>query len=163
MKSLYFAIWVFGLMLLAPNVSPANFADDFEDGVINGSLWDVGGEKRSWQVHPPGDGNWNYSHEEIMAADGYLKTRVWGPMSANTYGANAWVRTVYNFNDGQPYAINFTWEADVVDYHFNKYLIQITNGYIPSEASFHWTDDPVPGTTNLLWGTDSQGNPKNFA
>lgn len=133
-------------------------SDNFEDGIIDTQLWVVGAEKWGWQVHPPGDGDWNYSHGEIMNPDdGYLSTRVWGPVSANTYGADAWVRTVYNFNDGQSYIINFTWEADVVDYHYNHYLIQITDGYIPDEATFHWVSDPIPGTTNLLWTMTNHG------
>jgi len=74
------------------------WSDDYDDGVIDTSLWVFGGGKRGWQQRPPGDGNWNYSHEEVVdPTDGYLKARVWGPRSGNTYGAEAWVRTFYNF------------------------------------------------------------------
>jgi len=159
MSKLYLITFICGLLLLGSNISVADFSDDFEDGIKDTQLWVWGAEKWGWQVHPPGDGNWDYSHEEIMATDGYLQTRVWGPMSGNTYGADAWVRTKHDYNDGQSYTINFTWEADVVDYHVNHYLIQITDGYIPDQDDFHWPSRPAPGTTNLLWGADEHGNP----
>lgn len=126
--------------------------DNFEDGVINDSLWKWGGEKWGWQKHPPGDGNWEISHQEVVdPTDGYLKMRVKGPPSGNTYGAEAWVRTKHNFNDGNFWTINFTWEPDFDDWHCNSYYIQITDGYIPSVDDFHWPSRDYPGTENLLW------------
>ncbi|MGD8787000.1 MAG: hypothetical protein PVJ60_06220, partial [Phycisphaerales bacterium] len=146
--------------MFAPSTSVANFSDDFEDGVIDTSLWVLGGEKRSYLGVP--SGSWDYSHEEIDSADGYLQTRVWGPTSGNTYGHDAWVRTTYNFNDGKPYLINFTWEADVVGEGWvDFYFIQVTNGYTPANANYNWPIvDPPAGTTDLLWH-DSSGDSVN--
>lgn len=137
------------------------FSDDFEDGAINTSLWATGGAKRGPNPsYPIGVGNWQYSHQEIMdPIDGYMSVRVWGPTSGITYGADAWIRTVYNFNDGQSHVINFTWEADVNDTHHNHYLIQITDGYVHDRGWLHWPSEDYPGTANLLWGTSPSGDP----
>jgi len=147
------------------------FSDDFEDGVIDTSLWSVGGGARGWsQYGPIGSGPWSYSNQEITdPTDGYLKCRVWGPGTANTYGAEAWVRTAYDFNKGQTYLINFTWEPDFLDFHYNYYYIQITDGYIAPVGDLHWpnryppvppiTEDDLAGTQDLLWHTDPVAGP----
>jgi len=140
-----------GSFPLSPNY-PTH--DDFEDGVIDPELWITGGEKRAWhETQPPGLGNWSYTVQEISASDGYLQMRVWGPTSANTYGAEAWVQTAYNFNDGYDHLINFTWEADVVILtHYDHYYIQVTDGWIPYYGSVHWPrNQPHPGTVDFLW------------
>lgn len=140
---------MFTSMLFAANLSGSSFSDNFEDGVIDTSLWVVGGDKRSYLNQPAGD--WQCSHEEIIDPDGYLQSRVWGPASGNTYGHDVWVRSTYNFNDGQSYCINFTWEPFTdgwVDFHY----IQITDGYTPQNANYNWArENPPVGTTDLLW------------
>jgi hypothetical protein len=109
--------------------------------VLDRGLWVTGGGIRGWREDAPlGDGNWNFSHDQIMdTTDGYLRIRVWGPRSANTYGAEAWVRTVQDFNDGRSHTINFTWEArPTIAGHFDYYFIQITDGFIPAQGDLHW-------------------------
>ncbi len=140
-------------------------ADDFEDDSINGELWVVGGQKRG-----PGIGwdnsvsQWEISHVETAYhegdPDGFLQMRVYGPTSGNTYGADAWIRTAYDFNDGKSHLINFVWEPEYVDNHFNSYYIQVTDGYTSPDHGLHWNDADVrPETANLLWMADSGGNP----
>jgi len=155
-KSMFILIVVMAVSSIANG-----FSDDFEDGLIDTSLWVYGADKRGWQTDiPPGVGNWNYSHEEIVdATDGYLSMHVWGPTSGNTYGAEAWVRTSKDFNDGKDYLINFTWEAVVGEpAHYDRYYIQITDGYIPYYGDIHWPSinrqNPV-GTVNFLVDTDN--------
>lgn len=136
-------------------------SDDFEDGVIDSSLWAIGGAKRGWDLSNPSDtGSWNYSHEEITdPIDGYLNMRVWGPTSGNTYGAEAWVRTNTDFNDGINHIINFTWEPEFIDYHYNTYFIQVTDGYISPENTLHWAlGSDYAGTVNLLREENLQGD-----
>ena len=73
------------------------------------------------------------------ATKGHLRIRVWGPRSANTYGAEAWVRSVQDFHDGRPHTINFTWEArPTIMGHGDYYFIQVTDGFIPARGDFHW-------------------------
>lgn len=128
-------------------------ADNFDDGVIDFDLWVVGGAARSYQEVPPDVGSWQYTWGETVANDGYLWLRVAGPTSGFTYGAEAWVRSRYDFNDGRDHIINFRWSAEVViPGHFDLYYIQITDGYIPVAASVHWPNAPDAGTTDLLWG-----------
>ena len=133
-------------------------SDDFEDGVINKDNWVVGGAARGWlQSAPIGDGNWSYSHEEIQGPDGYLSARVFGPASERTYGAEAWVRTRYNFNDGKAYRISFKWEANpVLQGHQDFYYIQVTDGFVPPRGDVHWLSrrPPLPPITQAdLAGT----------
>jgi len=133
-------------------VDETSTTDDFEDGVIDTTLWVVDGENRG--CGPPcgsNTGDWNYTHQEITdPIDGYLELHVWGPASGNTYGAEAWVRTSHDFNDGSNYTINFTWEPDFDESHYNYYFIQVTDGYISSENNLHWNLESYPGTCNLL-------------
>ena len=79
-----------------------------------------------------------------------------GPYTGITYGAEAWIRTTYDYNDGDWYMLNFKWKAELGEDHFNQYLVQITDGYIPATAPFHWQhDEPRPPelapTVDLLW------------
>jgi serine/threonine protein kinase len=138
------------------------FLDDFDDGFINSSLWKVGGGTRGWQSNDPiGSGGWSFSHQEIIATDGYLNAKVWGPTSDSSSGAEAWIQSNYNFNDGKNYLLNFTWEPTFTDFHYNHYFIQITNGFIPKRGDAHWseryppnppiTEADIVGTMNLLW------------
>jgi len=158
--------YIDNVVLSVPGETPSAFLDDFEDGVIDTSLWVVGGRNVSWSPSDPG--SWTWSHDEVISdpgdPDGYLRLRVKGPGSGNSYGAIAWLRTTYNFNDGRDYTLNFTWKADVEDSHCNRHYIQVTDGYIPSFQEFHgwYFDSPNPGmdgTIDLLWEIDSQGNP----
>ncbi len=138
----------------APPESPCGFSDDFEDSVIDTSLWIIGGRKTSWSVSYPG--SWTWSHDEITdPVDGYLRSRVQGLGSGNSYGAVSWVHTVYNFNDGNEYTLNFTWKADVSDDWVNTYYIQVTDGYVYSfdENPGGWFR--TEGTADLLKGPDA--------
>ena len=137
-------------------LSEDDVCDDFEDGVIDPNMWVLGGSKRG--CGPPCGGNtgsWDISHNEIIdPSDGYLEMRVWGPSSGNTYGAEAWVRTSYDFNDGENHTINFTWEPDFADFHYNYFFIQVTDGYVSPVNNLHWNLDSYPGTVNLLRNTN---------
>ncbi len=163
MKKTILLFFLLGLQFIVSSVfgDPILY-DDFEDGVIDTGLWVVGGAKRGWsESQGTGIGNWSYSWEEIIdLSDGYLSGRVWGPTSGNTYGAEAWVRTVYNFNDGKSYLVNFTWEAEIgIGQHYDYYYIQITDGYIPELGSVHWPMNQHPtGTVDLLCHDDGSGN-----
>jgi hypothetical protein len=164
--------WLIFRMTISPPEPPvppptAGLSDDFEDGVIKTSLWTVGGGARGTRADDPiGSGDWQYKHQEVIhPGDGYLQAKVWGRTSANTYGAEVWIQTVHNFNDGRTYTINFVWEPEFLDYHYNYYFIQITDGYIPRLADVHWPErrPPLPpvteadlsGTKDLLWETRS--------
>ena len=117
-----FAMIVYVMAVVNVASATTVFSDDFEDGVINSTLWVTGGVRNSYLSQPAGD--WQAS---LTETGGSLQTKVWGPASGGTYGHDAWVRTTYNFNDGQEYKINFTWEPltdNWVDYQF----IQITDG-----------------------------------
>jgi hypothetical protein len=155
MKKLHFFTLAVVMFIFVQTFSAAS--DDFEDGVIDGSKWIYGGEKRGYDGSP--SGSWQWSHQEITdSSDGYLRAHVWGPYTGNTYGAEAWIRTTQNFNDGGNYVINFTWKPDFADTHHNQYRVQITDGYIPAGVPFHWQDDEMVGTTNLLWQQTQTGD-----
>ena len=160
MRTSYLITFICGLLLLVADVSVADFSDDFEDGVIDTSMWAFGGQKRSYLQMPAG--SWDWSREEITNTDGYLQVRVYGPTSGVTYGHDAWIRTKHDFNDGKSYLVNFTWEAEVVGEGWvDFYFIQITDGYTPANANYNWPIvNPPAGTTDLLWH-DSGGNPVN--
>ena len=170
MKTLWLTLIVLGLAVAScQNRVPGSRAavissDAFEDGAIDGSLWVVGGGARgTWRDSPIGSGHWQYSNEEVVADDGYLQARVWGPASGNTYGAEAWVRTSTNFNDGKNHVIDFAWEPVFADSHHNAYYIQITDGFSPAVGDLHWpqrrpplspiTESDLSGTSDLLWCT----------
>ncbi len=143
-------------ILVFPFSINAAINDNFEDGIIDTNLWVVGGGQT---------GGWNYNNEEIIdASDGYLNMHVWGPTSGNTFGAEAWMRTTYDFNDGSNYLLNFSWEPAFADPHDNMYFIQVTDGYTPTpeEHLFGWARNfDYPGTANLLrqdrWGGNYPG------
>lgn len=147
----YIAIW--------KNGPYYNIYDALDDGVINPELWVAGGQSRGWDISNPSDvGAWNHSQEEIVdPSDGYIDLNVSGPTSGNTYGAESWVRTLKNFNDGNTYLLPIKWEPLVNDTHYNKFFIQITDGFISSDNNLHWNNDNYPGTVNLLKDSDSNG------
>jgi len=172
-KSLVVAMVV---VALNPFVWPGSanadpFLDDFEDGAINYSLWDIVGGARGWRTTDPiGAGPWSWSVAEVDTSDGYLSANVYGPATGLTYGAEAWIQTDYNYNDGQIHLIDFTWGATVLDSHHNHYMIQVTDGYIPSQGDLHWVErrPPLPpiteadlaGTTDLLLSQYPDGTPR---
>jgi hypothetical protein len=163
MKKLHFLMLAAVLVFVQP--LSATSTDDFEDGVIDTSKWVVGGQNRGYDGSP--SGSWQWSHDEIVdSTDGYLRAHVWGPYTGNTYGAEAWIRTTQNFHDGGNYVINFTWQPDFADAHGNGYFVQITDGYIPTDAPFHWQEvedgGEVPGTTDLLWTQTQTGDWINY-
>jgi hypothetical protein len=159
------------LTLVMPTNSPAacvTFGDDFEDGVINNSLWTVGSAARGpSQSDPKGTGTWNYEIKEVPGPpDGHLNMHVWGPTSGISYGAESWVRTNYNFNNGcEKCVINFTWEPKFADPHYNVYYIQITDQEdTPEYGSIHWPrwePEGIPGTEDLLWDVHTSQEPAN--
>ena len=121
--------------------------DDFEDGVIDSSLWSWGGARRGMEF---GGGSWQWSHEEVVSTNGYLSIRVWGPTSGGTYGGEGWVRTKYDYNDGFGHVIDFQWEAEVNAWHCDYFAIHVTDGTIPGTSNVHWLDlDDEAGWTTL--------------
>ena len=150
------------LLAITACVVPSVWAapvDSFNDGVIDSSQWVTGGAKRGWQNANTGDtGSWTYSVNEtlIPGGDGYANMHVSGPGSSGTYGAEAWIMSTYDFNDGLGHLVNFTWEP-IIDGHYDKYFIQLTDGYISTIDSLHWDEsDPAVGdhTTDFLWFTN---------
>lgn len=150
------AITALLVSVISPGLLPgATFSDDFEDGIIASDLWVYGGTRRGYPSDPFG-GDWSYSHTE---ENGQLRSRVWGPDSGLTFGAEAWVMTVNNYNDGQAHLINFNWQPQFNDPHYNSYFIQITDGFIsdtgtPSAPTLHWNHADWAGTANLLTTTN---------
>lgn len=157
MRRSIFVLAVFALLSDAGQVRGTPFEDNFDDGSIDGSLWVYGGTRNSYHGAP--DGSWTYSHQE---SGDNLQMRVQGPASGVTYGAGAWIRTAYDYNDGQSHLINFAWEPEYMDDHFNCYSIQVSDGDTSYMGYSHWAWDPnLPapaGTTDLLWRTDSVGD-----
>ena len=150
-------MFVVASLMSSPGLAPAQstWCDDFEDGVIDSNLWVWGGALRA---APSGNG-WQWSHEEIIDTDGYLKMRVWGPTSGISHGAEAWVRTQYDYNDGLNYIINFRWGADVNDSHVDLYAVQIADGTIPGGTDPFWYGagpGPIDGAgwKNLYFQSD---------
>jgi len=138
------------ILLLTVPTNATLLYDDFEDGSINSSIWEYGGQRRGYNGSPAG--SWLWSHNEIVdPSGGYLRAHVSGPYTGNTYGAEAWIRTKHNFNNGQDYSINFSWQPDFAETHCNQYYLQISDGYIPGNVPFHWQEDGEPGTTDLLY------------
>ncbi|MFA6134301.1 MAG: PEP-CTERM sorting domain-containing protein [Phycisphaerae bacterium] len=163
---LHFCIVIL-LALSGPLFAGGSFSDSFNDNSLDTSHWVVGGGARgTWTSDMLGTGPWTAWQTEGYTAgnpDGRLQLGVQGPGSGNTFGGEAWVRTSHNYNDGNAYLMNFTWQAEVVDWHFNHYHIQITDGYIADPENNHWIDErPDAGTTDLLWGTNSHGDPVRY-
>ena len=162
------AVVVLALVSLAH--AGGDFSDDFEDGSIDPGNWVTGGERRAYYGAP--GGSWTWSHNETVYdggdSDGYLQMGVAGPYTGNTYGAEAWIRTSYDYNDGGWHMANFKWKAEFYDGsvnpHCNQYYIQVTDGYIPPDAYVHWgwnqtAWDSIPelaATVNLLWDYNSE-------
>ena len=141
-----------------PGWVSAQVSDDFEDGMLGSGEWVTGGRRISYT--PTDQGDWNWSCSEI---DGYPQMHLMGPASANSYGAAAWMRGTYNFNDGHYYTQNFSWNVEVPERAFFL-LVQITDGdNIPTFEESHWTNDwlfqDYPGTYNLLPSWDGESFP----
>ncbi len=131
--------------------------DDFEDGTIDNALWDVGGNPD----RGIGGGQWQFEHVEV---NGYLGTHVFGPTSGNSHGAEAWVKTDFDYHNGQAHMINFEWGAQVNASHVDQYAIQITDGTIPDGTDVFWFgssggETDGTGWTNLYFrnGQPNQG------
>lgn len=135
-----------GLVVLMVGVCAGTawgWSDDFENGSIDSSRWVTHGHK--FGAYGVDTGDWQYSVSEVASTDGYLQARVWGPTSGITYGAEAWVRTVQDFNDGTPWLINFTWET-TVGYapHYDGFVVHITDGSDPVDNAFYWVFQEYP-------------------
>ena len=132
-----------------PGWVSAQVSDEAEDGMIGSGEWVVGGRRISYT--PSDQGDWSWSCSEI---DGHPQMHLAGPESGNSYGAVAWMRGTYDFNDGQYYTQNFTWNVEVPERALSL-LVQITDGdNIPTFEESHWINDWLfqdhPGTYNLL-------------
>ena len=100
------------LMSLLPCQTLAeSLSDHFDDGVIDSNMWVTHGYELG--VGGIGSGSWQHSISEGTAMEPGLQERVWGPTSANSYGAEAWVLSKKDLNDGQNWLINFTWGTTV--------------------------------------------------
>jgi len=121
------------------------FNDNFSDASIDPSLWVSGGINRGNSSSP--GGGWTSTQTESGST---LELNVQGPSSGGTNGADAWLRTTYDYNDTRQHLINFSWQPLITENHFNPYQIQLTDGFIPASAGVHWFDAIIPGTTNLL-------------
>ncbi len=119
--------------------------DDFDDGSIDPSLWEVGGSNDIGF-----GGLYSFSHQEVTDTDGYLELRIDGPATSGTYGAFVWARTTYDYNDNMDHIVNFRWEADVNADHINGYMISFTDGTAPTPDYSDWHGD--------MWQTDSAAN-----
>ncbi len=126
---------------------PSSFCDDFGDGVIDTRYWVVGGARRG--IGGFGAGSWQWSHEEIGGDDGALRMRVWGPESGLTYGADAWVRTRRDFNDGADHRIEFTWGSTISAWHIDAFAVEIANGLVPNDNNLWWFLSDAPGLKTL--------------
>ena len=123
MRTIWY-VFVFASVFAFAEIAMSDvFSDYFEDGSIDTNLWVVGGGSRAGNESPIGSGCWYYSHQEVVDTDGYLNARVWGREAGRTRGAEAWVMTTYNFNDGEDYLLNFSWEPAFDDPHFNIYFL----------------------------------------
>ncbi|MGA2032516.1 MAG: autotransporter-associated beta strand repeat-containing protein [Thermoguttaceae bacterium] len=157
-----FVIVAFVALLLTVGVCPPLFAigfsDNFSEGVIDSSLWVTHGYYGG--IGGVGAGSWQYSISEGTpgAPLGYLQARVWGPTSGNTFGAEARVRTTYNFNDGSSWLVNFSWATNIVDTHDADFVVGLTDGNDPDDCHFDWlvNDTSHPGTSKL-WRNSLNG------
>ncbi len=122
-------VFVIAVVILACTSGATSITDDFEDGSINTSLWNTGGWR--FGIGGLGSGGYSWSNTEVVATDGYLDVNIQGPQSGFTYGAYAYVQSVYNYNDGDNHLINFNWGADVNANHIDFYGIQISPGIVP--------------------------------
>ncbi len=140
--------------LFISSTTAAPISDDFEDGNVDSSKWVTHGYKGG--VGGVGTGDWQYSLSEIMATDGYFQARVWGPTSGNSYGAEAWIRSSKNFNDGQMWSINFTWETTIGHTpHCDSFVIEVTDGSYTDNCDLSWTARPAPPGHVYLWNAET--------
>lgn len=123
--------------------------DDFADSAIDTGLWRVVGRRGG--APGLGTGSWKYSFTEGGSPDGYLEARVWGPASGISYWGEASARTLYDFNDGRRWLINFTWEARVsTGRHVDVFAFQVTDGGFPNSGNGFWMlNGDLPGTVTL--------------
>jgi hypothetical protein len=124
----------FPQFFLAPEPS-----DDFQDGVLHTGRWAVGGSKRG--VGGFGGGSWIWSVEESQGA---VQARVAGPASGGTYGADAWLRSRYDYNDGANHLIEFTWGFAANATHVDIFAIQFATTEIPENSNVFWMCDNKP-------------------
>lgn len=157
---LFTLLVVSGLQLLIWGMSAfgGDFSDTFDDGVLNPALWESGGSRRG--VGGYGSGNWQYSCEEISAPDGFARLRVFGPTSANTYGADSWLTTTCDYNDGKNHVINFRWGVSLNDNHINAFAVQITDGTVPVNSSINWFFSDTAATKSLILTASHLGLPE---
>jgi hypothetical protein len=153
MSSLLVKLFTGTVLLLAlagQAQSPPSFNDDFENGVLDSGLWVWDGAQRGFGSGA--NGPWYWSHTE---SSGRLELRVWGPATADTYGSEAWIRTQFNYNNGQNHLINFTWGASVNASHIDAFAIQIANGDVHEGSFYPWyfTDS---ATNKNLYLVESQ-------
>ena len=142
------------------------YQDDFEDGVIDTNLWVVGGSKGGYTGCNSGGGQWY--NEEIIAADGYLQARATLPTSANSYGSQAWTRTVHDFNDGKNWVINFKWEPDIQtvgQWHNDFHFIEITDDKANCQncICINPPGDNPPGTVRLYYSNAQDFSPTTWS
>jgi hypothetical protein len=116
--------------------------------------WTHGGQKIGW--NGGAQSAWSFSHNPIDSGNG-VEMRIVGPQSGGSYGAEAWVKTTMNFNDGNDWLINFSWNAVRRDQFSNRLQLQITDGYIDPSQFIYWECRDIPGTTNLLTDKDIWG------
>ena len=126
------------------------FRDDFEDGQVNPSLWVTHGYIGGYGGL--GAGSWQWSVTEYQATDGFLEARISGPPSGLTYGAEAWVRTARNFNDGSLWTINFDWETMKAGDNGTGFAILVNDGNSTDSTAWHyWINSPAPAGSAFLW------------
>lgn len=128
-------------------------SDDFSDGVVAPEVWVYGGALRG-VLSEPNAWQWTVSEH-----DGFLQTRVWGPASANSHGAEVWIRTVHNYNDGSDHVVNFTWGADVNAWHLDNCAILIWNGVAYDGTNNQWFNDDTDGAKKLYVANGALSNP----
>jgi hypothetical protein len=130
-------VLLIALMVQSAAVADPIIADDFGDGSIDPAIWVTHGYKGG--VGGVGAGSWQYAVDEHASPVGYLQARVWGPTSGNTYGAEAWVRTVKDFNDGQQWVINFSWDT-TVNYppHCDGFAVYMSDQDPPDDCHWDW-------------------------
>ena len=133
-----------------------SLSDDFNDGVIDNSLWDIGGAERGFGW--PNAGVYSWSHQEVPATDGYLEMRIRGPATGNTYGAEAWIETKHDFNDGQNHKIGFTWGSRVNASHIDFYAVELTDGEIAQTGNYAWFVNDTTRTKNIFFTSDVGNN-----
>ena len=125
---------------------PVTIRDGFDDGVLDASMWVTAGRRAC--PHDPGGGSWQWAFQET---DGYMEARTWGPSSGASCWGEASVRTAYDFNDGQRWLIDFTWETLVAPArHVDWFGIQVTDGGLPSSANLFWMENENPAGTVTL-------------